>query len=54
LLGPQTEQEEFIDPEHPAVVVYSRMNNEFPAPKERRTAVDIYWGVKGIDRTGES
>ena len=32
LLGPQTEQEEFIDSEHPAVVVYTRMGSEFPAP----------------------
>lgn len=35
-------------------MVYSRMSSEFPAPLQRLEAIDIYWGVKGIDRTGES
>lgn len=53
-LGPQTELEEFIDPEHPAIIVYSKMSTEFPAPSERRATASIFWGVKDIDRTGES
>lgn len=53
-LGPQTELEEAIDPDHPAIIVYSRMSTEFPAPTNRRPTASIFWGVKDIDRTGES
>jgi len=30
------------------------MGRDFPAPTVRLESVDIFWGVKGIDRTGES
>ena len=30
------------------------MSTEFPAPSNRRATATIYWGMKDIDRTGES
>lgn len=36
------------------MVVYTRMIDEFDADENNKQKVNLYWGVKGIDRTGES
>lgn len=53
-IGPQTKPEEFIDPENEAVAPYTIMLNEFDASENEKETVNLYWGVKGIDRKGES
>lgn len=53
-IGPQTEVEEFIDPEHPVMVVYTRFLDNFTSAENQKSKVNLYWGLTGIDRTGES
>tara|TARA_B110000305_G_C19106961_1_gene477946 strand:- start:351 stop:587 length:237 start_codon:yes stop_codon:yes gene_type:complete len=38
-IGPQTEVEEFIDPEHPVMVVYTRFLNNFTSAENQKSKV---------------
>lgn len=53
-MGPQTEPEEFVDPESEIMKAYTIMINDFDASENNKKSVNLYWGVKGIDRTGEN
>lgn len=54
LIGPQTKPEEFVDPESEIMISYTIMINDFDASENNKKSVNLFWGVKGIDRTGEN
>ena len=53
-IGPLTEAEKFVDDDHPIMLPFMTINNQFPANVESYKKVHYYFGVKDIDRTGES
>ena len=53
-MGPQTEEEEFIDPENPLIKTFVIITEDFGSTEMIKTKVDYLWGVKDIDRSEET
>uniref|UniRef100_A0A7S3CP63 SSD domain-containing protein n=1 Tax=Strombidium rassoulzadegani TaxID=1082188 RepID=A0A7S3CP63_9SPIT len=53
-MGPQTEEEEFIDPENPIIRTFTLLGSEFTATQEVKNRIYFMWGIEGVDREGES
>jgi hypothetical protein len=55
-MGPLTEPEEFIPKYHPAIKGWTIMSENFTSQEERSEKIELQlvWGLKDIDRTGEN
>jgi hypothetical protein len=54
LIGPLTEEEDFVDPSHPSTIISNIMKNNFSASDDSYLGVQFVMGVKDINRTGEN
>lgn len=50
-LEPLSEMEEWIDPDHEIMTVFTKIFNEFPPPPSRKPKLTYMWGAKELDRT---
>jgi hypothetical protein len=50
-LEPLSEMEEWIDPDHEIMKVFTKIATEFPRPAARKPEVTYMWGAKELDRT---
>lgn len=53
-MEPLSEQEEFIDPDHPLMRVFTKIGSEFPRAPDRKPEVNFMWGTATLDRTNTS
>lgn len=52
-IGPQTEQEEFIDADHPIMKPIKIIQTKFGASAETGQEAFVYFGVEGVDNSEE-
>ena len=50
-LEPLSEMEEFIDPDHELMKVFTKIGTEFPRPAARKPTLTYIWGASELDRT---
>lgn len=53
-IGPLTEAEEFLPRDHKIIVTSNLLRDEFDGQGDEGLMVDIFWGVKDLDREGGS
>lgn len=53
-IGPLTKAEEFVAPDHPLMLPQNLMLNNFTKTTDANADVFYYWGVKDINRKGDS
>jgi len=49
-MGPMTEAEDFIDPDHPIMQPIKIITNEFGVKESAGTPISVYWGVSGVNQ----
>jgi hypothetical protein len=54
LIGPLTEEEVFIDKNHPSTIIANIMKDNFTQSDDTFLEVQFVMGVKDINRTGDS
>ena len=53
-MEPLSEQEEYIDPDHELMRVFTKIGSEFPRAPNRKPEVTFMWGSESLDRTNVS
>lgn len=48
-MGPQTKEEDFIDPDHPIMKPIKIITKEFGEKEEQGATIRVFWGVKGVN-----
>lgn len=48
-MGPLTKEEDHLDPEHPRIVVFTKLEREFPLYIDHKPRVVFLWGTEELD-----